>query len=656
MQVSNIFSLLRSYGLQSVIYKNYLSSALIPILFIEILLLILYFGINQYMSSENKNTLYLETVNSLEQIIDREAINVDIRLNEVSRLARILQLEHERLFPLGNSCEQPNGDAVFGVHQNGAYHKLKDNGGASLYYSKNTMIGSEEKKKAICSESIDPLLKNIVDTNSIVNQAYINTWDNMNRLYPFMPDAPTQYGPVLVMQDYNFYYLADQEYNPERSAVWTEAYLDPAGLGWMTSVIVPIYYNGKLEGVSGLDVTISTFIDDILNIQLPWVANSLLVDSKGGILAMTEKGEELLGINELTTHKYDSAIRETINKPNEYNILNISNQELREIAKIILIEKGGIYEVEISGEHYILKAGIIPETGWRMLTFVNSDAILTPIIRLKNTGNFIGFLAICTMLIFYVVFFIYLIRKSLILSSQIATPIEKLTKLTTNFGKTFDNQFLDPVGIHEIDQLTSNFNTLNIELSERSDALVQAKVREELLNKEREIFKKLAMYDNLTGLFNRHELNKVLKQKLKNDRHYNHRLGVLLLDIDHFKKVNDTYGHQAGDCVLKKLATILKKQTRQTDIVGRWGGEEFLIICPEIDMDGLSNLAEKICSYIELNSFDEVGKITVSIGGCNHLQSENSVSSIINNADLALYEAKNNGRNQWVIFKDEIII
>lgn len=650
MQVSQFLSFFRSLGLQSVIYRSYLSSALIPIFFIEVLLLILYFGVNQYMSTENKSTLYSETVKSLGQIVDREVTNVDIKLKEVSGLAKILQLNHERLFPIGSSCRQPNGEAEFGVHQNGAYYKLKDNGGASLYYSKNTVIGPEEKKKAICSESLDLLLKNIVDTNRIVTQAYLNTWDNMNRLYPFMPDAPAQYGPVLIMQDYNFYYRAEQEHNPQRSPVWTKAYLDPAGNGWMASVIVPIYYNNKLEGVTGLDVTISTFVYDILNIQLPWDAHSFLVDSEGSILAMTKKVEELLGIKELTTHNYNSAIRETIHKPREFSLLNVNNQEFREIANKNMEGQGGTYEVKLNGENFILKVGTISETGWKMFTLVNSDVILKPIFKLKNISNFIGYTMIAIILIFYVIFFIYLVRKSLILSRLIATPIEKLTKHTTNLGKSFDLSLLETVGINEIDQLTANFNALNVELSKRSNALVRAKVRESLLNKERRLLEKLAKFDYLTEVFNRYELTRLLEQEVKKDERYNRGLGVLLLDIDHFKEVNDNYGHQTGDYVLKELASILKSQIRQTDTVGRWGGEEFLIICPEIAMDGLDKLADKICNYIESYHFNDVGQVTVSLGGSTHWQSDAFDSSLIKNADFALYKAKNNGRNQRVIY------
>jgi len=645
---------LKTFGLQKVIYKSFLSSALVPLFFIEALLLIMYFGINQYISTEHKNTLYSETMASLEQIIDREVANLNLTLKEVSQLTKLLQLDHQQLFPLGESCTQPNGKTVFGVHKNGAYYKLKDNGGGSLYYAKGTEMGAQQKVKARCSESLDPLLKNIVKTNEIITQAYINTWDNMNRIYPFINDAPTQYGSQLNMRDYNFYYLANQEYNPERKTVWTKAYLDPAGAGWMASAVVPIYYNNTLEAVAGVDVTISTFVADVLNIKLPWPSSSFIVDSDGGILAMTKQIEQLLDLKELTAQDIEVQSQETTHKPQEYNLLDTNNQKIKEIEKMILATTGGTYEIRLNQEDYILKVGVIPETGWRMLTLVNSNVFLGPIVKLKGISNIIGYIAIAVILIFYAIFFIYLIKKSQLLAYKIATPIEQLTAHTTNLGKTFDLGQLLPVGIDEIDQLTTNFNTLNIELNKRSKDLVQGKVREQILNKEREHLENLAKFDNLTSLFNRHELNRVLEKVTKEIRRFQRGAAVLLIDIDNFNSINDNYSYQVGDHLLIRLAALLKKGASSSSVVGRWSGDQFLIIYPELNEEKIFSLATNICNHIASHRFEDVEKITVSIGGSSHWQSDSSVTSMIRNANIALSKAKREGKNAVAVFEPVI--
>jgi len=645
-------SLFKTLRLQTVIYQSYLSSALAPILFIELLLLLLYFGINQYMSTAHKESLYTETVTSLEQIVDREVSNINLKLIGISQLTQLLRLDHQTFFSSDKSCEQPNGHAEYGVHKNGAYYKLRNNGGGSLYYAKSTVLGPQQKSKAKCTETLDPLLKNIVDTNSIVTQAYLNTQDNMVRIYPFIDDVPNQFGADVALKDYNFYFLADQQHNPDRKTVWTKAYLENDGLGWMVSAVTPIYHNNKLEGVTGIDVTITTIVDDLLNIKLPWDSSSFVIDSEGGILAMTKKIEQLLDIKELTSTKPNVKVKETTYKPKEYSILQSNNPEIKKLAHVILSNNGGTYKLTLNDENYILKVGVIPETGWRMLTLVNSSMVLQPMTTLGQLSTDIGYVAIIVILVFYVMFFIYLVKKSRILSRKISNPIEKLSTHTAKLAKNDDLILLETVGIDEIDQLTDNFNQLNIELGKRSDALVKGKVREQILSKEREFLEKSSQFDNLTGVFNRHKINEILEQETKGVKHYHHGVGVLIIDIDHFKHLNDTYGYKVGDNVLKRLAMLLKKGTNPANIFGRWAGDEFLLICADTDEVKLQNTAAKICSYITSCYFEEVHTITVSIGCSYHWQSSSSAIAVIKNAQAALADAKNKGVNQSVFYSE----
>lgn len=103
-----------------------------------------------------------------------------------------------------------------------------------------------------------------------------------------MPDALSQYAHDINIPTFNFYYLADKIHNPQQKVVWTDAYLDPAGLGWMISAIAPVYKGDFLEGVVGIDVTIDQLITNILSIQLPYTSMAMLVDEKGHILGMSK--------------------------------------------------------------------------------------------------------------------------------------------------------------------------------------------------------------------------------------------------------------------------------------------------------------------------------------------------------------------------------
>ena len=123
----------------------------------------------------------------------------------------------------------------------------------------------------------------------------------------------------------------------------------------------------------------------------------------------------------------------------------------------------------------------------------------------------------------------------------------------------------------------------------------------------------------------------------------------MLIDIDHFKKVNDTYGHHIGDEILVEFSRILLKNSRKSDYVGRWGGEEFLIIIPNTNDKDMKHFADTLKSKIETNTFKNIGHMTASIGVATYENNE-EIKSIIHRADNALYTSKNNGRNQ-VTFK-----
>jgi len=118
-----------------------------------------------------------------------------------------------------------------------------------------------------------------------------------------------------------------------------------------------------------------------------------------------------------------------------------------------------------------------------------------------------------------------------------------------------------------------------------------------------------------------------------------------MIDIDHFKQVNDSFGHMAGDVVLVELAELFKTSIRSADIVGRWGGEEFMVILPDTDENGAVELAEKIRRKVSENRFPKQDGITISLG-VSVFNDDTSVDTIIYRADQALYLAKNKGRNQ----------
>jgi polar amino acid transport system substrate-binding protein len=155
----------------------------------------------------------------------------------------------------------------------------------------------------------------------------------------------------------------------------------------------------------------------------------------------------------------------------------------------------------------------------------------------------------------------------------------------------------------------------------------------------------LAMTDKLTGLHNRAKLDELLQNELDRSKRFHHSFGLVIMDIDHFKEINDTYGHLAGDTVLRELSKLITQQLNPTDKVIRWGGEEFLFICRETDQKEVLERVKKLCLKIEEHHFSIPSGITASFG-LTHYSKGDTIDSIIKRADDALYLAKNSGRNR----------
>lgn len=169
--------------------------------------------------------------------------------------------------------------------------------------------------------------------------------------------------------------------------------------------------------------------------------------------------------------------------------------------------------------------------------------------------------------------------------------------------------------------------------------------------------KGMAMKDGLTGLYNHALLMELLEKELIQQERLNNNIAFAMLDIDYFKKVNDTYGHLVGDIVLKELAGILTQSVRKSDIVGRYGGEEFGIVFPQISQQGVWNVCERIRQNVETFNFNTDGQViraTISIGMCFKESGKNlSNQELVKRADDALYQAKKNGRNRIEVYSED---
>jgi two-component system, cell cycle response regulator len=155
----------------------------------------------------------------------------------------------------------------------------------------------------------------------------------------------------------------------------------------------------------------------------------------------------------------------------------------------------------------------------------------------------------------------------------------------------------------------------------------------------------MATTDKLTQAFNRTKFYKEIKKEFERARRYGHPLSIIMFDIDHFKGVNDRYGHSVGDYVLQTLTRIVRENLREVDYLIRWGGEEFNIITPDTDMKSAEVLAERIRRSVESYRFEQAGTVTISLGVAQFMYDDNE-DTFIKRADDAMYLAKKRGRNR----------
>lgn len=164
---------------------------------------------------------------------------------------------------------------------------------------------------------------------------------------------------------------------------------------------------------------------------------------------------------------------------------------------------------------------------------------------------------------------------------------------------------------------------------------------------------RLSSTDRLTGLFNRGHWEEMLRQDYARHRRYDRNAALVMFDIDHFKQINDNYGHQAGDAVIQQTAELIRQGMRDSDIAGRYGGEEFVVLLPDTDSEGAVTFAERLRQSIEAHEVIHEGhriRFTVSLGIADLSQPTGGYTQLIERADSAMYASKSAGRNQVSLY------
>jgi diguanylate cyclase (GGDEF)-like protein len=280
----------------------------------------------------------------------------------------------------------------------------------------------------------------------------------------------------------------------------------------------------------------------------------------------------------------------------------------------------------------------ISELGWGVVAEKERAKAYAQIVGLRNLT-----LALVVGLLFVIGLAAYLLSLSL---------VRPLNRLTSGAGKVAGGDLEVDVPVSsrsEVGYLTEVFNDMVARLRQGREEL--ASINETLREKNVELHE-ISITDSLTGLYNRKHLMETLDKEVSRSQRHSRSFSLLVIDIDHFKKYNDTYGHLAGDEVLSKLASVFKESIRSSDYAARYGGEEFIIMLPEIGPEQGVEAAERIRHKVAEEIFSGDGesiKVTISVGVACYPKNGEDAESVIRNADAALYEAKELGRNRVIL-------
>ena len=416
--------------LQRWIRRAYFGTALVPLLVVEVVLIAAYLWANHSATQESQESMRALAHEELARISAREASIIDKQLSALSQTVEIFRQQTSRALVTPVEIT-PEERARYTFGESGVvYHTARDDGGSSLFYSGFVPVGPAQQEKAWRSAQLDPLMRAIAESHPLAAQVYLNTSDSMNRIYPYVETSVM--APRINFPAYNFFYEADERHNPERRVVWTDVYLDPAGKGWLTSCIAPVYVGDTLEAVVGVDVTVASIVESLLDMNLPWHGYGMLVAPDSTIVALPKLGEHDLDLKELLQHAYKDAVRQETFKPDRFKLLN--RPDLADLAHRLAGQSNGIASVDLRGAK-VAAWSTVPQTDWKLLVLVPESNIYATADTFGDRLQRLGIWAIGGLIAFSALFVALVDALARRMSRSIARPLEHLGTLAQRIGE-----------------------------------------------------------------------------------------------------------------------------------------------------------------------------------------------------------------------------
>jgi diguanylate cyclase (GGDEF)-like protein len=391
----------------------------------------------------------------------------------------------------------------------------------------------------------------------------------------------------------------------------------------------------EILGVAGTGLDLDQFIQEILNDVQPGIS-SLFIDHAGAIQVF--RNQRMIDFGSITKSGSERKTMALLfNEPDDYAAVLGAMKELENTdAKVVT------RFVTMDGKPYLVGLAWLPEIGWYEITLLDLDVVLP-------LASFCGIL-----LVYGVALLMALLLLNFLVGRIVLRPLARLEQaiLKVQSGK-FSDMMLPDGGSDEIGRLMNLFKQMASKVQQSRNEL------ERRVGERTEALERLVQIDPMTELLNRRGMAERMEAALSQQRRAGSRFGLLLLDVDHFKSINDQHGHGVGDRALVLMAQLLRSVIRPYDSVARWGGDEFLVLVADCDSATLTMLGERICATIAKSRSltDHAGNpvsVSVSIGGV--LGANEDVQNMVFKADKSLYAAKTAGRGRVHIFASEPLL
>ncbi|MEE5082845.1 ATP-binding protein [Pseudomonas alliivorans] len=410
------------------IWRAFLRTSLVPLVVVELALLTAYFLANQSILDSQSDYLHQNATRELQASVKQNADIVDSELEQISSLSRLLASTVET--ELAETL--PYEPAKLTTSPDGVRYSDVNDGGAASFYSNITPLDRQDLDMVSRLKRVDFMMKALKEGNPLITSVYFNSADSYNRIYPWI-DTLTQYPHDMNIPQFNFYYLADTKHNPLRKAVWTDVYLDPAGKGWMMSVVAPVYVGDNLKGVVGIDVTVDAILQKIARLHVPWAGYLTLVSKEHTIMALPTEGESDFGVPSQESQDGYTKIRHEHFKSSEYSLA--SHPDFRALDLALNLRPDGLLSTELDQSTHLMAWSTILSAEWKLLAVVEEHVVMQEIQHQAKHFQYFGYLMVAALLVFYVVFFACLWMRSRNLSQQLSIPMLGLANMMREIGE-----------------------------------------------------------------------------------------------------------------------------------------------------------------------------------------------------------------------------